>query len=1260
MDRINIASLNCQGLGDMSKRRDVFHYLKQKNYSIYCLQDTHFDRKLEKYVNSEWGYKSFFASYRSNARGVAVLFSNNFEFKIKNVNRDENGNFIIVHFSSIQKDFLLVNIYGPNRDDPTFYHTLKETIKTYQVNNVIAVGDWNIAMDPDIDCHNYKHINNPRARKAVETLTEELGLADVWRETNPESRRYTWRKPTPLKQSRLDFFLISDYLYWYFENADILPGYRSDHSLITLTLKFGKNEKKSNFWKFNSSLLKDADYVKEINAEIVSVVKEYAADTCDISEIGDVAQSDIKLTVSNKIFLDFMLMKIRSKTISYATMKKKKVREQEQNLIRDIESLEKIENKTENELEQLKEKNKELEVIRSKRMEGVLLRSKARWIAEGEKISKYFCNLEKRNYISKNMPKLVNNQNTIIEDQKGIEREVKTFYENLYKKRNTTDYDIDRLVRSIPKLSNEEQHSLSGKITIEEATNSLKNMKNGKSPGTDGFTVEFFKFFWKSIGHFVVRSLNEAYEDGELSTTQKEGLVICLPKGDKQKEYIRNWRPITLLNVVYKIGSSCIANRIKTVLSKLISQDQTGFMANRYIGDNIRLIYDLISYLNIKNAPGLLLSIDFEKAFDSLSWNFMFKVLKAYGFGDSISRWVETFYNSIKSSVVVNGNSTQWFNVERGCRQGDPISPYLFILSVEILSIMIKEEKSIKGIHVDDVEYKIAQFADDTQLLNEGDRTSFEQTIHILDTFGRASGLLMNSEKTQVMWLGNKKNSNEKFCPNLHMIWNPTKIKILGIWFTQDLKDCETINYKDKFAEIKVLFKIWSQRTITPLGRVAILKSLILSKLIHLWILLPDPPDQSIQLLQNLCFQFVWNGKKDKIARKTSVKTVKQGGLNIPDIRKYIYALKLSWIRKFRTSDHKWTRIAEKMYPLLKNLECYGSAILSRYFNSNRFWTDTFKAYRAFCLCITPETEGDLMAEPVFYNEKIKVGNVTIKHTKAVEKGTYNLKHFLKENGEFVSYEEFKDNLGSLIDFVTFHGWILSIKTFIKSTGITISNGNNCIQDTPRALGIIYSVSKGSKVYYEFFSQNNSEPNCCEKWTKKLNEEIPWNKIFVKIHKIQDMKLKWLQIRIVHRIIATNVVLNAMGVTNTTNCMWCNDVKDSTEHFLWNCVHAQNFWTRLEKLFNEKCRNVSVLRFTQKLIIFGMEKHIKTDTVFDFILMLAKSYVYRCKIENVFPNVSVFQTLLNSRYKIEYYNAKVQNRLQKFETEWYYYIPMFR
>jgi hypothetical protein len=226
-------------------------------------------------------------------------------------------------------------------------------------------------------------------------------------------------------------------------------------------------------------------------------------------------------------------------------------------------------------------------------------------------------------------------------------------------------------------------------------------MSNTSSPGSSGFTAAFFKFFWSDLGHFLVRSINHGFETGELSVTQKQGIITCIPKGDKDKMYLKNWRPISLLNVSYKIASSCIANRLKTVLHKIISEDQTGFLSGRFMGENIRLLYDIMFYTEKYNKPGMLLLLDFATAFDSLSWKFMNNVLDFFNFGTSFKKWIELFYKNIQSCVVVNGHMSDWFYIYRGCRQGDPLSPYLFILCAEILALLIKTNKNITGIKVE-------------------------------------------------------------------------------------------------------------------------------------------------------------------------------------------------------------------------------------------------------------------------------------------------------------------------------------------------------------------------------------------------------------------------------------------------------------------------------------------------------------------------------------------------------------------------------
>ena len=149
----------------------------------------------------------------------------------------------------------------------------------------------------------------------------------------------------------------------------------------------------------------------------------------------------------------------------------------------------------------------------------------------------------------------------------------------------------------------------------------------------------------------MLRAINFGYKKGQLSITQRQGIIICIPKENKPKHFLKNWRPLTLLDIVYKMASGTIANRIKLVINKLISKDQTGFIKGRYIGENIRLIYDLMNYTEQNNIQGLLLLIDFEKAFDSLSWQFIQKALKYLNFGKSLLRWVDILYKNISSAV---------------------------------------------------------------------------------------------------------------------------------------------------------------------------------------------------------------------------------------------------------------------------------------------------------------------------------------------------------------------------------------------------------------------------------------------------------------------------------------------------------------------------------------------------------------------------------------------------------------------------------
>ena len=202
-----------------------------------------------------------------------------------------------------------------------------------------------------------------------------------------------------------------------------------------------------------------------------------------------------------------------------------------------------------------------------------------------------------------------------------------------------------------------------------------------------------------------------------------------------------------------------MANRLRKVLPDLISGDQTG----RFIGENTRLIDYVIRFTKEKNIPGLLLFLDFENAFDTIEWPFIIKSRQYFGFDPSVVNWVKCLYSNIESCFLNNGWTRNFFKIERGVRQVCPLSPYLFVLSVEVLAKAFKRNSNIRGKHVNQEEIKISQYVDDTTLILNGSQVSLSAALNTLDVFGKASGLKLNCKKTEAIWIGTNSGKTQKF-----------------------------------------------------------------------------------------------------------------------------------------------------------------------------------------------------------------------------------------------------------------------------------------------------------------------------------------------------------------------------------------------------------------------------------------------------------------------------------------------------------------
>ena len=374
--------------------------------------------------------------------------------------------------------------------------------------------------------------------------------------------------------------------------------------------------------------------------------------------------------------------------------------------------------------------------------------------------------------------------------------EIKTFYSNLYKRSSvkTEKECLQYLLKlSTPKLSEDEKSLCEGKLTLNEYWNALSSMKNEKSPGNHGFTKEFYVAFFGELGPLLLKTCNYSFEKGELSASQKQ-VIILIQKKDRDVTLIKNWRPISLINVDIKIASKALAARMKTVIHSLISYDQMAYVKGRYIGESVRLIDDLLKYAEDENIDGILFAADIEKAFDSVNHNFMFAALKRFGFGNDFVRWIKTIFKKSQSCVMNNGTSTGYFNLETGTRQGDTLSPYLFILALETLLIQIRSDPSIKGFRIKHIEIKLSAYADDATFFVK-DSQSLQRILKLMKEFRVFSSLMINVEKCEASCIGRAKNRTSKPVKCKWTSLTKSCIKILGIHFSYNKALAEKENF---------------------------------------------------------------------------------------------------------------------------------------------------------------------------------------------------------------------------------------------------------------------------------------------------------------------------------------------------------------------------------------------------------------------------------------------------------------------------------
>ena len=267
------------------------------------------------------------------------------------------------------------------------------------------------------------------------------------------------------------------------------------------------------------------------------------------------------------------------------------------------------------------------------------------------------------------------------------------------------------------RITRNEAMRMEGLLTMEELTKALfKHMKGSSSPGIDGFTVNHLRTLWHDLGHLTKDALNSSFGN-KLTNTLQLAVMKLLRKGTKDPTLIGNYRPISLLSIFYKLASCCITQRIKPAVNRLIGRQQKAYITQNNIGSVILNLLNLMKHVKKERKDALILLIDFKKAFDSINHKFIKNTLSIYGFGTDIISWVDLFFGEREAQILLGGHMTEKIFLRQGVPQGDIISPYIFILMVEILLLKINYTTHLTGIKFAKMESRSETFADDTTII---------------------------------------------------------------------------------------------------------------------------------------------------------------------------------------------------------------------------------------------------------------------------------------------------------------------------------------------------------------------------------------------------------------------------------------------------------------------------------------------------------------------------------------------------------------
>jgi hypothetical protein len=507
----------------------------------------------------------------------------------------------------------------------------------------------------------------------------------------------------------------------------------------------------------------------------------------------------------------------------------------------------------------------------------------------------------------------------------------------------------ETMTADILQVSPEENECLTESFTEKEVREAVFQMKHNKSPGPDGFPAEFYQVFWSLIKNDLMAMFVD-FHYGQLPIFSLNfGIITLIPKL-KEVKMVQQYRPICMLNVSFKIFTKVLANRFTEVANRTIKPTQTAFLPGRYILEGVVILHETIHELKRKKQSGVILKLDFEKAYDKVSWSFLQQALRMKGFSQTWCTWIEKIVSKGCVGVQVNDDIGHFFQTKKGLRQGDPLSPLLFNIVADMLAVLISRAKNndqFRGLvpHLIDGGLSVLQYADDTILFMENDLDQARNLRLVLNTFEKLSGLKINFHKSELFCFGEAKENVRHFVQIFGCKEGSFPFKYLGIPMnTHKLRNKDWKEIEERFQK---KLASWKGKLLSAGGRLVLINS-VLSSLPMFMMSFFRIPKGVLKRLNYYRSRFYWqcdeHKKKYRLSKWSILCQPKSlGGLGILNLEIQNICLLSKWLFKLLNEDGVWQNLLRKKYLKDKAL-----TQVSKKPGDSQFWTGLMEIKDSF------------------------------------------------------------------------------------------------------------------------------------------------------------------------------------------------------------------------------------------------------------------------------------------------------------------------